>query len=912
MPTLRTVAVVAAMALLACGQASAAPPQRLADLPREPQDLSILTPAVAGGEKLGWITGNGLLIITGGTPANTETLTLIEPANQQPLQVKQLLILPDRLYFVATTTISPVRLYTCGRHGGPVVRLSAPDSSVPAAKILAPLGTGVVYTASSAASTGVGGSDGTAQGTTLLAPFASTVPIFETARLGNRLFFASRNTPQLNRMWVTDGTPAGTYELFDPASGIATGVASGPAVIADRAYFISGTSASGAPQLWKSDGTVAGTEVVATLPTTALRPDTQALPTGTSGVGTAYFSTYGTGGNRLIATDGTEPGTILLTSTGTNSVPSSMVMVGDRLYFTTGGAVYTARRVGAEAPHFTSVLSSLPLSPAAFGGQFGYCFSSGLIAFSADGTSEIVVPAAGGALFQRAAIVTSDEGVLFSADGATDLGRWALRREGTNQNISSLLSATSYTAGFAITPVERIGDRVAFPHMGGNDRNMYFTDGSVARTLREPYGVWWADNSSTNDRFVTVGDRLIGIQGTFPALLSTAGAPDAPLNISGTLPSSGTSGVPPWQAQTLFGGRRVVTLGTYSFLTDGTIAGTQALPTSGRMTAINQIAGTTYLLDTTGTLYDMTDFPAAMPLLASFGSLNLTVSSTARALLAAVNDGFIVGRFASPGTNPTFVFIDPAARTSTTLGAGFSGVGSDTAWRAFAAGGVYYWRSGTDSTSRISVIDRSGIRDIPTLAESTNPLDCAASGRAIGRTVGPPSAVWALEPTSTTPTTLLSSTGLTTSGISTTYVLSRRPVTRALIARLVIDVGFELYSTNGTAAGTFRVGTLPPELLLGSTSVGDILGSKYIFTAGLNGNPYAWIPCPADVASLGGDSVGDGRLTIDDIVTYLAKFFENSTGIADLVSIGGDGVPDGQLTPDDLIFFLQSFFAGCP
>lgn len=69
---------------------------------------------------------------------------------------------------------------------------------------------------------------------------------------------------------------------------------------------------------------------------------------------------------------------------------------------------------------------------------------------------------------------------------------------------------------------------------------------------------------------------------------------------------------------------------------------------------------------------------------------------------------------------------------------------------------------------------------------------------------------------------------------------------------------------------------------------------------------------PADVASLGGRAVSDGQLTSDDIVAYLAAFFEGGVGAADMVGPGGSMWRDGQLTADDVVFFLGRFFAGCP
>jgi hypothetical protein len=72
--------------------------------------------------------------------------------------------------------------------------------------------------------------------------------------------------------------------------------------------------------------------------------------------------------------------------------------------------------------------------------------------------------------------------------------------------------------------------------------------------------------------------------------------------------------------------------------------------------------------------------------------------------------------------------------------------------------------------------------------------------------------------------------------------------------------------------------------------------------------------CVADCAGLGGTPGGDGRVSIDDLVYYLASFFGGAGGlsVADIAHVGGAPGPDGVVGADDLIAFLATFFAGCP
>ncbi len=72
------------------------------------------------------------------------------------------------------------------------------------------------------------------------------------------------------------------------------------------------------------------------------------------------------------------------------------------------------------------------------------------------------------------------------------------------------------------------------------------------------------------------------------------------------------------------------------------------------------------------------------------------------------------------------------------------------------------------------------------------------------------------------------------------------------------------------------------------------------------------IPCPADVATVGGSAGADFLVTPDDLVAFLAAFFANNRAMADIVGPGGSGGPDGQITVDDLVAYLSRFFAPCP
>jgi hypothetical protein len=55
---------------------------------------------------------------------------------------------------------------------------------------------------------------------------------------------------------------------------------------------------------------------------------------------------------------------------------------------------------------------------------------------------------------------------------------------------------------------------------------------------------------------------------------------------------------------------------------------------------------------------------------------------------------------------------------------------------------------------------------------------------------------------------------------------------------------------------------------------------------------------------------GDGAVTIDDLLYFLAQFEAGGVN-ADIDNGTGTGTTDGAVTIDDLLYFLVRFEAGC-
>ena len=134
-------------------------------------------------------------------------------------------------------------------------------------------------------------SDGTAAGTVLLRSLAgasSTLGIPDMAPLDSRVVFAAESTTEGREAWISDGTVAGTQLLRDlwlgaaNSSGIVpSGFPRGFASLGDRVVF-SGLSPTAGEEPWITDGTTAGTRVLADLTTTAWTSLLSRVPPGSA------------------------------------------------------------------------------------------------------------------------------------------------------------------------------------------------------------------------------------------------------------------------------------------------------------------------------------------------------------------------------------------------------------------------------------------------------------------------------------------------------------------------------------------------------------------------------------------------------------------------------------------------------
>jgi ELWxxDGT repeat protein len=181
--------------------------------------------------------------------------------------------------------------------------------------------------------------DGTAGGTTRLAPVSpvSELPL-DTAVANGRVFFVVSEIGTPLALWASDGTAAGTVRLHDLFNEIGIGSDGGDAydprriVASGGNVYFRAPGGSGRIDLWKTDGTPAGTTRVRTFADSL----SSARFTGADVNGTFYFTARDEStGYEIWSTDGTEAGTrVLDLSPGpANSVVHSLTNLNGSLFF---------------------------------------------------------------------------------------------------------------------------------------------------------------------------------------------------------------------------------------------------------------------------------------------------------------------------------------------------------------------------------------------------------------------------------------------------------------------------------------------------------------------------------------------------------------------------------------------------
>jgi ELWxxDGT repeat protein len=190
-------------------------------------------------------------------------------------------------------------------------------------------------------------SDGTAAGTMLLndiLPGAGGSIPFMLGTAGSLAFFSATDATHGNELWATDGTAAGTRLVKDIAAGQIPsnpGTLSTAAALNGTMYFSANDGIHGV-QLWRSDGTSAGTFAVTNLGAglNSCMGDMHALN------GKVVFRLCEATGNYWWQSDGTATGTQRVSAAVATTSSSTSVILNGYLYFGGQAAPFSAANHG--------------------------------------------------------------------------------------------------------------------------------------------------------------------------------------------------------------------------------------------------------------------------------------------------------------------------------------------------------------------------------------------------------------------------------------------------------------------------------------------------------------------------------------------------------------------------------------
>lgn len=215
-------------------------------------------------------------------------------------------------------------------------------------------------------------SDGTAEGTrrvdaTFLGPQRSVA-------VGSTVYFTAATHASGRELWVTDGTDAGTRMVLELAPGAFPAFPySAPAVTAHGSLiYFAATDDGTNVDLWKTDGTATGTQLVRA----AITVTGSTMPTIQSANGLLWIETY----EGLWRSDGTAAGTFLI-ATGERDRVGMYPAFGTVLFFRMRGdgtQLWSTDGSVAGTTHIVTLPASWPLSAEFVGGKLYFSLDDGI------------------------------------------------------------------------------------------------------------------------------------------------------------------------------------------------------------------------------------------------------------------------------------------------------------------------------------------------------------------------------------------------------------------------------------------------------------------------------------------------------------------------------------------------------
>ena len=334
--------------------------------------------------------------------------------------------------------------------------------------------------------------------------------------VGGQLFFTAANSAAGREIWKSDGTAAGTVLVKDIGPGSSSAFAADLTAVGSSLFFTQGA------ELWKSDGTSLGTNPVEPVSTGSSSPSQLKNVNGT-----LFFSAFGVGGNELWKSDGTATGTTIVSDIfpgGNNSSPAQLMNIGSTLYFvanagaTTGRELFVSDGTSAGTVLVQDILpgsgTSNPESLTALNGRAYFVATNSVVGrefFGSDGTSAGTGLVADinkvTASTDPTSFVTVGSSVFFVANnGVNGLELW--KSDGTLAGTSMVKDIQIGAAGSSPSSLINVNGTLYFVAQDtSNGRELWKSDGTAAGTVLVANIQAGAGSSSPQDLAV-VGSTL--------------------------------------------------------------------------------------------------------------------------------------------------------------------------------------------------------------------------------------------------------------------------------------------------------------------------------------------------------------------------------------------------------------------
>ena len=317
---------------------------------------------------------------------------------------------------------------------------------------------------------------------------------------GTGALFAGAD-PTGTGLWYTDGTATGTVELTAGST-----VPDGPdpfdiTTLSNGLALFNGYDASGALQLYSTNGTAAGTGLVAVPGEDASGLNPNSITA--FGSGALFLGFDSTGANALYSTDGTAAGTTELLAAPGNSADYDLTVSANQAYFgsgqqlavsngtVTGTTVLTvagASANGLQPSGITAFGAGILFSGVDTAGNTGLWISDG----TAAGTAEIAPVGASASGLAPNDITPFGTGALFEGSDSNGLSQLWIT-DGTVAGTTEILPTGADASGLQPTDITVYGAEALFEGLDASgDEQLWVTNGTSAGTMEVPVAAYSA------------------------------------------------------------------------------------------------------------------------------------------------------------------------------------------------------------------------------------------------------------------------------------------------------------------------------------------------------------------------------------------------------------------------------------